>query len=181
MEELVKRATQEFESAATRVSDRHLVRLMEDKQMVAREASAQLEARAAEARAMLHGSASDAVEEFRRQLQAQVDMMISEASQKATSSMASIEAESHAACETRRRSLESDVARAAEQSAEQFRTGIKAFLYSCLVAAVSAVDEHSQSTLESLLKDGPKESKENGHNGKLPHFTIDNSNDNKEN
>ena len=77
--------------------------------------------------------------------------------------------------------MESDVARAAEQSAEQFRTGIKAFLYSCLVAAVSAVDEHSQSTLESLLKDGPKESKENGHNGKLPHFTIDNSNDNKEN
>jgi hypothetical protein len=181
MEEVVKRATQEFESAATRVSDRHLVRLMEDKQMVAREASAQLEARAAEARAMLHSSASDAVEEFRRQLQAQVDMMISEASQKATSSMASIEAESHAACETRRRSLESDVARAAEQSAEQFRTGIKAFLYSCLVAAVSAVDEHSQSTLEGLMKEGPKESKENGHNGKLPHFTIDNSNDNKEN
>jgi hypothetical protein len=177
MEEVVKRATQEFESAATRVSDRHLVRLMEDKQMVAREASAQLEARAAEARAMLHSSASDAVEEFRRQLQAQVDMMISEASQKATSSMASIEAESHAACETRRRSLESDVARAAEQSAEQFRTGIKAFLYSCLVAAVSAVDEHSQSTLEGLLKEGPKESKENGHNGKLPHFTLDNSKD----
>ena len=181
MEELVKRATQEFESAATRVSDRHLVRLMEDKQMVAREASAQLEARAAEARAMLHSSASDAVEEFRRQLQAQVDMLISEASQKATSSMASIEAENHAACETRRRSLESDVARAAEQSAEQFRTGIKAFLYSCLVAAVSAVDEHSQSTLEGLMKEGPKDSKENGHNGKLPHFTIDNSNDNKEN
>ncbi|MEQ1473636.1 MAG: hypothetical protein ABLQ96_07430 [Candidatus Acidiferrum sp.] len=181
MEEVVKRATQEFESAATRVSDRHLVRLMEDKQMVAREASAQLEARAAEARAMLHSSASDAVEEFRRQLQAQVDMMISEASQKASSSMASIEAESHAACETRRRSLESDVSRAAEQSAEQFRTGIKAFLYSCLVAAVSAVDEHSQTTLEGLMKDGPKESKENGHNGKLPHFTIDNSSDNKEN
>lgn len=181
MEEVVKRATQEFESAATRVSDRHLVRLMEDKQMVAREASAQLEARAAEARAMLHSSASDAVEEFRRQLQAQVDMMISEASQKASSSMASIEAESHAACETRRRSLESDVARAAEQSAEQFRTGIKAFLYSCLVAAVSAVDEHSQTTLEGLLKEGSKESKENGHNGKLPHFTIDNSTDNKEN
>jgi hypothetical protein len=173
MDEWVKRATQDFETAATRVSDRHLIRLMEDKQMVAREASAQLDARAAEARALLHGAASDAVDEFRRQLQAQIDIMISEAAQRATSTLSSIDAESRAACETRRRSLESDVTRAAEQSAEQFRTGIKAFLYSCLVAAVSAVDEHSQSTLESLVKDAPKDTKENGHNGKISHqFTI---------
>jgi hypothetical protein len=172
MDECVKRATQEFESAATRVSDRHLVRLMEDKQMVAREASAQMEARAAEARATLHSAAGEAVDEFRRHLQAQIDMMISEAAQKATSALAAIDAESRSAHEARRRTLEADVSRAAEQSAEQFRTGIKAFLYSCLVAAVSAVDEHSQSTLESLVKDAPKETKENGHNGKLSHFTI---------
>src|ERR1700720_2588384 len=181
MDEILKRATQDFESAATRVSDRHLIRLMEDKQMVAREATAQMEARAAEARAVLHSAAGDAVDEFRRQLQSQVDMMIAEASQKASSSLASIEAESRSACETRRRSLETDVSRVAEQSAEQFRTGIKAFLYSCLVAAVSAVDEHSQSTLEGLVKDGPKDAKENGHNGKVPHqFTIpgDGSNEN---
>ncbi|HTC67095.1 MAG TPA: hypothetical protein VK685_08180 [Candidatus Acidoferrum sp.] len=185
MDEILKRTTQEFESAATRVSDRHLIRLMEDKQMVAREATAQMEARAAEARAVLHSAAGDAVDEFRRQLQSQVDMMIAEASQKASSALASIEAESRSACETRRRSLETDVSRVAEQSAEQFRTGIKAFLYSCLVAAVSAVDEHSQTTLEGLvkggLKDGPEDAKDNGHNGKLPHqFTIpgDGSNEN---
>ena len=184
MDEILKRATQEFESAATRVSDRHLIRLMEDKQMVAREATAQMDARAAEARATLHGAAGDAVDEFRRQLQSQVDMMIAEASQKASSALAAIEAESRSATETRRRSLETDVARVAEQSAEQFRTGIKAFLYSCLVAAVSAVDEHSQTTLEGLVKDGPKDAKENGHNGKVPHqFTMpgDNSNENNEN
>jgi hypothetical protein len=181
MDEILKRTTQDFESAATRVSDRHLIRLMEDKQMVAREATAQMEARAAEARAVLHSAAGDAVDEFRRQLQSQVDMMIAEASQKASSALASIEAESRSACETRRRSLETDVSRVAEQSAEQFRTGIKAFLYSCLVAAVSAVDEHSQTTLEALVKDGPKDAKENGHNGKVPHqFTIpgDGSNEN---
>jgi hypothetical protein len=181
MDEILKRTTQEFESAATRVSDRHLIRLMEDKQMVAREATAQMEARAAEARATLHSAAGDAVDEFRRQLQSHIDMMIAEASQKAGSALASIEAESRSATETRRRSLETDVARVAEQSAEQFRTGIKAFLYSCLVAAVSAVDEHSQSTLEGLVKEGPKDAKENGHNGKVPHqFTIpgDSSNEN---
>ena len=80
MDEILKRTTQEFESAATRVSDRHLIRLMEDKQMVAREATAQMEARVAEARASLHSAASDAVDEFRRQLQSHVDMMIAEAS-----------------------------------------------------------------------------------------------------
>jgi hypothetical protein len=173
LDECVKRAAQEFETAATRVSDRHLIRMMEDKQMVAREASAQLDARAAEARAVLHGAAGDAVQEFRRQLQAQMDMMMSEATQRASSSLASLDAESRSVYETRRRTLESDVARAAEQSAEQFRTGIKAFLYSCLVAAVSAVDEHSTSTLEGLVKDAPKETKENGHNGKIAHqFTM---------
>lgn len=173
MDECVKRAAQDFETAATRVSDRHLIRMMEDKQMVAREASAQLDARAAEARAVLHGAAGDAVEEFRRQLQAQMDMMMSEATQRASSSLASLDAESRSVYESRRRTLESDVSRAAEQSAEQFRTGIKAFLYSCLVAAVSAVDEHSTSTLEGLVKEAPKETKENGHNGKIAHqFTM---------
>jgi hypothetical protein len=33
---------------------------------------------------------------------------------------------------------------------------MKAFLYSCLVAAVSAVDEHSKSTLDGLLKENGK-------------------------
>ena len=33
---------------------------------------------------------------------------------------------------------------------------MKAFLYSCLVAAVSAVDEHSKSTLDGLVKDNGK-------------------------
>jgi hypothetical protein len=184
MDEYVNRATREFEASAARVSDRHLVRLMEDKQMVSREASAQIEARASEARASLHSAASEVVEEFRRQLETQVSTTIAEASQRASSALSSLDAESRSAIETRRRSLETDVTKAAEQSAEQFRTGIKAFLYSCLVAAVSAVDEHSQSTLEGLVKDAPKEGKENGHNGKLSHqfaITDDSSNKDREN
>src|SRR2546429_730175 len=42
--------------------------------------------------------------------------------------------------------------RAAERSTDQFRKSMKAFLYSCLVAAVSAVDEHSKATLANLTK-----------------------------
>jgi hypothetical protein len=148
--ESVEQATAEFESAATRVSDRQLVRLMEDKQMVTREASSQLAACAAESRAMLQTAASATMDEFRRQMQVHVDLVISEATQRVMSSLASLDAESRSAIETRRRSIDTDIARATEQSTEQFRSGMKAFLYSCLVAAVGAVDEHAKVTLHSL-------------------------------
>ncbi len=148
--ETVVRATEEFESAATRVSDRQLVRLMEDKQMVTREASAQLEACGAEARAQLQSAAVTMIEEFKRQMEVQMDLSLSDATQRVMSSLASLDAENRAACEARRRSIETEVAQATQNSTEQFQTGIKAFLYSCLVAAVGAVDQHAQTTLNGL-------------------------------
>ena len=154
LDETVGRATEEFESAATRVSDRQLVRLMEDKQMVTREASAQLEACSAEARAELQSAAVSMIQEFKRQMEVQMDLCISDATQRVMSSLAALDAENRAACEARRRTIETDVAQATEQSTEQFRTGIKAFLYSCLVAAVGAVDEHAQTTLDGLKDPG---------------------------
>jgi hypothetical protein len=85
-----------------------------------------------------------------------MELALSEATQKIMSSLASLDAENRSACEERRRALVGDVAKAAEQSADQFRKGIKAFLYSCLVAAVSAVDEHAQSTRAGLVSDPGK-------------------------
>jgi hypothetical protein len=155
----IGRATEDFEAAATRVSDRQLVRLMEDKLMVTREAAAQLNACSAEARSQLQSSANNTMEEFKRQSEVQVDLIISEATQRVMSSLAALDAENRAACEARRRTIESDVARATEQSTEQFRTGMKAFLYSCLVAAVGAVDEHAKTTLDGL-KDAGKSMRE---------------------
>jgi hypothetical protein len=152
--EAVSRATEEFESAATRVSDRQLVRLVEDKQMVTREAAAQLEASGAEAREQLQKAANRAIEEFKRQMQVQIDLSISDATQSAMSSLASLDAENRASCEARRRAIETEVAQATEQSAEQFRSGIRAFLYSCLVAAVGAIDERAQTTLVGFKDPG---------------------------
>jgi hypothetical protein len=162
LDESVGLAAEEFESAATRIADRQLVRLMEDKQMVTREATSQLAACAAEMRALLQSSASSTLDEFRRQMEVRVDLAISEATQQVISSLASLDAENRAACEARRRSIETDVAHATEQSTEQFRTGIKAFLYSCLVAAVGAVDEHATTTLDGLVKDHGKAALEIG-------------------
>jgi hypothetical protein len=153
LEQSIGRAAEEFEAAATRVSDRQLVRLIEDKQMVTREASAQLEACAAEARAAIQNAANGALEELRRQAEVQVDLAISEAMQRVSSSLALHEAESRVAVEARRRALESEITRATDQATEQFRSGIKAFLYSSLVAAVGAVDEHAQTTLAGLVRE----------------------------
>jgi hypothetical protein len=150
VEEFVGLATKEFETAAARVSDRQLIRLMEQKQLVSQEVSLELEARASEARVLLQKSANSTLDEFRRRVEDQIDFVLAEAKERVTSSLASLDAESRAAVETRRRGLEADVARAAEQSTMEFRSGIKAFLYSCLVAAVSAVDQHAQTTLAGL-------------------------------
>jgi hypothetical protein len=150
MNQSIARAADDFEAAATRVSDRQLVRLMEDKQMVTREAAAQLQAHSAEIKSQLQTSASTTIEEFKRQTEVHVDLIISEATQRVMSQLAALEAENRSAIEARRRSIETDIAHATEQSTEQFRTGMKAFLYSCLVAAVGAVDEHAKSTLDGL-------------------------------
>jgi hypothetical protein len=153
IEQSVGHATREFENAAARVSDRQLIRLMEQRQVVTREASLELEARTSEARALLQKSANGTLEEFRRRVEGQVDQILAETNERASSSLASLDAESRAAVEARRRTLEADVARAAEQSTIEFRSGMKAFLYSCLVAAVGAVDQHAQTTLAGLGKE----------------------------
>jgi hypothetical protein len=142
--------TKEFETAATRVSDRELNRLIEQKQALSLEVSLELEARASEARALLQRSANSTLEEFRRRVELQIDLIFAEAKERVTSSIASLDAESRTVVDARRRALETDVARAAEQSTMEFRSGIKAFLYSCLVAAVGAVDQHAQTTLAGL-------------------------------
>ena len=153
IEQSVGQATKEFETAAARVSDRQLVRLMEQKQAVSQEVSLELEARACEAHALLQKAATSTLEEFRRRVEIHMDLILADAIERASSSLASLDAESRAAIEARRRALEADVAHAAEQSTMEFRSGIKAFLYSCLVAAVSAVDQHSQTTLAGLSTD----------------------------
>jgi len=153
IEQSATRAAKDFETAAARVFDRELVRLVQEKQAVSREVSLEFEARASEARALLQKAANGTLEEFRQRVETQIDLILAEAIERLNSSLTTLDAESRAACEARHRTLEADVARAAEQSTLEFRSGIKAFLYSCLVAAVSAVDQHAQTTLADLSTD----------------------------
>src|SRR4029077_4406856 len=112
--------------------------------------------RSAEVQALVQNVLNSALAAFQRQTDQHVDAVLSETRERAVSALSSLDAESRARCEARRQELETEVARAAERSTDQFRKGMKAFLYSCLVAAVSAVDEHSKSTLDGLLKDNGK-------------------------
>jgi hypothetical protein len=153
LDESLGQATEQFEASADRISDRQLVRVMESTRMVTREAAAQLDARVAESRALMQSAAGATLEEFRRQAEVQVDLAISETTERVRSALSALDAENRVACENRRRTMIDDVTRTTEQSTEQFRSGIKAFLYSCLVAAVGAVDEHAKSTLDGLVKD----------------------------
>jgi len=141
----VERASQEFEAAIARVSDHQLAQLAESALTVTREASLQLEARAAEARLLLE-SAANGLQELQRQADAQFKI-VSEANERIISSVAALDAETRVVCQERTRKLEDDLARAADRSTEQFRNGLNSLL-SSLVGTVSTGEEHTESTLQ---------------------------------
>jgi hypothetical protein len=168
LSEAVARATSEFEGAAARTVDRRYERLLENTQAITHEALLRLDARSAEVQALVQSAVNSALCSFERQTEMHANAMLSETKERAASALSSLDAESRAACEARRQALETEVVRFAERSTDQFRKGMKAFLYSCLVAAVSAVDEHSKATLDGLLKDNGKSLHDtNGESGNL--------------
>jgi len=167
LNEAVAQATSQFELATARSTDRRYQLMLENTQTVTQEALLKLDARSAEVQALVHSAVNSALGAFQRQTDLHLSAVLSETKDRAVSTLSSLDAESRATCEARRLALESEVARAAERSTDQFRKGMKAFLYSCLVAAVSAVDEHSKSTLDGLVKDNGKtlfESDSDSHN-----------------
>ena len=156
LNEAVARATSEFDGAVARTVDRRFGRFLESTHSVMQEALLKLDARSAEAQALVQGSVNSTLAALQRQADSQMDAILEETKDRAASALSSLDAENRAACEARRQALEGEVTRAAERSTDQFRKSMKAFLYSCLVAAVSAVDEHSKATLDSLTKDNGK-------------------------
>jgi len=146
-------ALEEFNRGVAQASHRHLTNLLEEAQSLTREATAHLEASVAEARATVQTSASEALSEFRRQAEIHATVTATDTTQRLTSALAAMDAEHRAACDNRRNSIQADVARSTEQVTEQFRQGLRAFFYSCLVAAVGAVEQHSQATREGFSFD----------------------------
>jgi len=156
LKEAVTQATSDFESATTVVMDRHYERLLENVQILTQESHLKLNARSAEVQGLVQSALNFGLEEFRREAELHVNMALAETKERAVSALSSLDADSRATCDARRQALETEVARSAERETEQFRKGMKAFLHSCLVAAVGAVDEYSKATLDGRLKDDGK-------------------------
>jgi len=156
MEKTQLKAAEAFDSGAAQTTDRHLVRLVEESRNIARETTAHMDAKSAEALAAVERAARQAFGEFRRQSDTHAAMTMSDTSQRITSSLASLEAQHQATCDTRRQMLEEEVGRVGERITEEFRQSFRAFFYSCLVAAVGAVEDHSKATREGMLPDPSK-------------------------
>ena len=146
-------ALEEFNRGVAQASHRQLTNLLEEAQSLTREATAHLESTVAEARATVQTEAGEALNEFRRQSEIHATVTAAETSQRLTSALGALDAEHRAACDARRKNIESEVAHSTEQITEQFRQGLRAFFYSCLVAAVGAVEQHSQATREGFSFD----------------------------
>jgi hypothetical protein len=156
LKETVTQATSDFEGATAVIAERRYERLVENVQIATQDALSKLNAHSAEAQALVQSAVNSGLEEFRRETVLHVNMTLAETKERADSALASLDAESRAACDARRQALETEVQRSAERVAEQFHKRIKAFLSTCLIAADSVVDEQSQSTLDGLMKDGGK-------------------------
>jgi len=156
LKEAVTQATSDFETATAVVVDRRYEWLLENVQILTQESLLKLNARSAEVQALVQSAVNSGLEDFRREAELHVNMALAETKERAVSALSSLDADSRATCDARRQALETEVARSAERETEQFRKGMKAFLYSCLVAAVGAVDEYSKATLDGLLKDDGK-------------------------
>ena len=150
--ETVRQATSDFESATTAVVDRRYEQLRDNVQIATQEALSNLNARSSELQALSQNAVNSGLQEFRRETERHAKMAVAETQERAVSALALLDVENRATYDARRKALEADVSRSGEQAVEEFRKGMKAFLYSCLMAAVDAVDEHSNTTLNELLK-----------------------------
>jgi len=146
-------ALREFDQGIKQAAHLQLTNVLEEVQGLTREANAYLESNVAEARATVQTAASEAISEFRRQTEIHATVTATDTTQRVTSALAALEAEYRAACDGRRNAIQSEVMKSTEQVTEQFRQGLRAFFYSCLVAAVGAVEQHSQTMREGLQFD----------------------------
>jgi len=149
----LEEAIGDFDLGAKQITDRNITRLAESAKLMTNDATAQISADSATVKMEMYTAARSALEEFRRQSETHADLTLSETTQRATSALAALDAESRAACEARRKALEGEVSRTGEQITQQFQQSLRAFFYSCLVAAVGAVEQHSKTTLEGFTPD----------------------------
>jgi hypothetical protein len=146
-------ALRDFDQGVKQAAHLQLTNVLEEVQSLTREATAYMESTVAEARATVQTAATEALSEFRRQAEIHATVTATDTTQRLTSALSALDAEHRAACDDRKSSMQEDIRKSSEQVTEQFRQGLRAFFYSCLVAAVGAVEQHSQATKDGMKLD----------------------------
>lgn len=141
LKETMAQATSEFESATGLMAEDRYERLVENVLSVTEDALSKLNAHSSELQTILQNAANSRVEEFRRDTELHVNKALADTKERVDSALSSLEADSRTTCDSRRQALEAEVARSAEQAAEQFHKRIKAFLHTCLAATDAVVDD----------------------------------------
>ena len=171
--EAVRQATSDFESATAVVVDRRYQELLDNLQIATQEALLNLNAQSAELQALSQNVVDSSLEELRLETERHARMALADTQERSVSALSSLHAESSAICDARRQALEVEVSSLAERATDEFRKGLQAFLHSCLVAAMGAVDQHSRTTLNGLLQgsgetpEGPGENPTKGDESQI--------------
>jgi len=153
LKETIAKATSEFESAANEIAEIRYERLLENLQGATEAALSKLNAHSAEVHTSVQNAFNSRLEEFRHDTELRVDKALAETKERVGSALSSLESESRTNCDARRQALEAEVARSAEEAAQQFHKRIKAFLHTCMAATDGVVDQYSTSTPNRRLKD----------------------------
>jgi hypothetical protein len=156
LREMADRASGEFESEASRCADRQTARLNEKAQTITGEASTRLEARADGARSQVETAASTALAEFHVTALVEIEQFVSDARKGVESSLASLVNETRTAWEARQRTYQEELTRTTEREIGRFRETLESVGTASMVAAMSAVQEHSKAVLETLGKKNTK-------------------------
>lgn len=153
LKETMTEATSEFESAATEISERRFERLVENVQGATQEALEKLNTHSVEVQTFVQNAVNSALEEFRRDTELQVNKTLAQTKELVDCALSLVETETKTTCDARRQALEAEVARSAEQAAEEFHKRIKTFLHTCLAATDGVVGDHSKSPAGKRAKD----------------------------
>src|SRR5260370_105609 len=121
LNEAVAPPTPKSETTRGRAAHRRYELMLENTQALTQEALLKLDARSAEVQALMQSAVNSALAAFQRQTDQLVNAVLSETKERAVSALSSLAAASLATCASRRLSLETEVARAAERSTDQFR------------------------------------------------------------
>jgi hypothetical protein len=170
------RAASDFDRTAGGLAERRLARLAEQAEETGKAAATRLEAKADEVRLAIETASGTALAEFhvmaRNELEHAVDdtrqtveSSLNQARQTVESSLSAFAADTRADWEARQRDHERELQEAGRREIEEFRRRLEGILNTSMVAAVSAINEHSRSLLTSLAQgaEQPLPETQSGH------------------